>query len=192
MVVVVVPVAPVVVAVSVTVTPPRAAPAPSATRPAIWCRRRVATKSLTCGAPSAAWLAPPGELFAAVALAGDRVVGHVALHPADGPQDDPALAGWQRATGRSPEHLAVVSRLFTDRSVPGAGTLLLARAVGRAAEADRTAVLLVDPDAPARAFYGRRGWAEVGTAVQQWGHRTVEAVLMVPLTAPGARTRRPA
>ena len=143
-------------------------------------------------AVSAAWLAPPGELFAAVALAGDRVVGHVALHPADGPQDDPALAGWQRATGRSPEHLAVVSRLFTDRSVPGAGTLLLARAVGRAAEADRTAVLLVDPDAPARAFYGRRGWAEVGTAVQQWGHRTVEAVLMVPLTAPGARTRRPA
>ena len=131
-------------------------------------------------AVSPAWLAPPGELFSAVALAEERVVGHVALHPAQGPPDDPATAGWQRATGRPPGELAVVSRLFTDRSAPGAGTLLLARAVHRAAERGRTAVLLVDPVSAARGFYRRRGWAEVGTARQQWGHRTVDAVLMVP------------
>ena len=130
-------------------------------------------------AVSAAWLAPPGELSAAVAVDGDRVVGHVALHPAEGPDDDPALSGWRRATGRDPEGLAVVSRLFTDRSAPGTGTLLLAHAVQRAAELGRSAVLLVDPQGPALGFYRRRGWAEVGTAVQQWGHRTVEAVLMV-------------
>jgi len=131
-------------------------------------------------AVSAAWLAPPGELFAAVAVAGGRVVGHVALHPADGPDDDPALAGWQRATGRARDDLAVVSRLFTDRSVAGAGTLLLDRAAQHAERSGRAPVLLVDPVSAARGFYGRRGWAEVGTAVQQWGPRTVEAVLMVP------------
>ena len=137
------------------------------------------------GAVSADWLAAPGELHGAVAVDGDRVVGHVALHPADGPQQA-ALSGWQRATGRPAEGLAVVSRLFTDRSVPGAGTVLLDHAVQRAAELGRVAVLLVDPDSPARGFYRRRGWVEVGTATQQWGHRTVQAVLMAPSEATGA------
>ena len=130
-------------------------------------------------AVSAAWLAPPGELWAAVAVDGDRVVGHVALHPAEGPDDDAALSGWRLATGRDAAGLAVVSRLFTDRSAPGTGTLLLARAAQRAAALGRSPVLLVDPEGPALAFYRRRGWREVGTAVQQWGPRTVEAVLMV-------------
>ncbi len=132
------------------------------------------------GAVSADWVAAPGELDGAVAAVEGRVVGHVALHPADHPDEGEALALWQRATGRGPGGLAVVSRLFTDRSTPGAGTLLLAHAVRRAADLDRTAVLLVDPDSPARAFYLRRRWQEVGTAVQHWGHRTLDAVLMVP------------
>ena len=130
------------------------------------------------------WIATPDELHGAVAVHADRVVGHVALHPA-GQEEGDALAQWERATGRSAPGLAVVSRLFTDRSVPGAGSLLLACAVQRAAELERVAVLLVDPDSPARAFYGRRGWQEVGSAVQHWGSRVVDAVLMVP---PGART----
>lgn len=155
-------------------------------------------------AVSAPWLAAPEELHAAVVVAGDRVVGHVALHPAgdddpapDGPPDErlpderhaeerppdgeaAARRGWTQATGRSSDGLAVVSRLFTDGSVPGSGTLLLEHAVATAAALGRVAVLLVDPDSPARAFYRRRRWREVGTAVQQWGHRTVDAVLMVP------------
>lgn len=130
-------------------------------------------------AVSAAWVAAAGELDGAVAVAGGRVVGHVALHPGES-EDAGPLAGWQRATGRAPAGLAVVSRLFTDRTVPGAGTLLLDHAVRRAGALGRTAVLLVDPDSAARAFYARRGWREVGTAVQQWGHRTLDAVLMVP------------
>lgn len=129
-------------------------------------------------AVSADWLASPGALLGAVAVDGDRVVGHVALLPAEGAEAG-ALRLWREATGRPAHGLAIVSRLFTDRTVPGAGTALLGHAVERAAELDRVAVLLVDPAVPARAFYGRRGWREVGSARQQWGHRTVDAVLMV-------------
>jgi GNAT superfamily N-acetyltransferase len=125
----------------------------------------------------AEWLAPPGELLGAVATDGDRVVGHIGLHPAAGPAA--ALLQWQRATGSEPDGLTVVSRFFTDRSLRGTGTVLLAHAVERADALGRLAVLQVDPDSPARDFYRRRGWQEVGTAVQQWGHRTVDAVLMV-------------
>ena len=137
-------------------------------------------------AVSPQWLASPAELLGAVATDGERVVGHVALHPAEDPEETGSLRQWQQATGREPEGLAVVTRLFTDRSVPGAGTALLAHAVQRAAELDRLAVLLVDPDSPARAFYGRRGWQEIGSAVQQWGHRSVDAVLMLPAGASAA------
>ena len=108
------------------------------------------------------------------------MLGHVALHPADRPSDAGALALWSRATGRGADGLAVVSRLFTDRTVPGTGTALLEHAGERARDLGRVAVLLVDPDSAARAFYARRGWREVGSAVQQWGHRTVDAVCMVP------------
>jgi GNAT superfamily N-acetyltransferase len=126
------------------------------------------------------WLASPDELDAAVAVTGERVVGHVALHPAPAHDDSAAVLQWERAVGRPSEELAVVSRLFTDRSVRGAGTALLAEAVLRATRLLRVAVLLVDPDSPARGFYLRRGWQPVGVATQQWGHRTVEAALLVP------------
>lgn len=130
-------------------------------------------------AVSAQWLASDAELQGWVALDGERVVGHVALHPADGA----ALPGWQAATRCDADGLAVVSRLFTDRSVPGAGSTLLAHAADAARAAGRRAVLQVDPEAAAVRFYLRRGWREVGTVRQQWGHRTVDAVLMV---APGS------
>ncbi len=131
-------------------------------------------------AVSADWLAAPTELIGLVATGGGRVLGHVALHPADSPTDAGALEVWSRATGRGPAGLAVVSRLFTDRTVVGTGTALLGHAVQRAEGLGRLAVLLVDPDSAARAFYARRGWREVGSAVQQWGHRTVDAVCLVP------------
>lgn len=134
------------------------------------------------GAVRADWLASPDELDAAVAVVGDRVVGHVALHAADAQHDPAAVSRWEHAVGRSSDGLAVVSRLFTDPSVRGSGTgtALLAEAVLRAARLLRVAVLLVDPDSPARGFYLRRGWQPVGTATEQWGHRTVEAVLLAP------------
>ena len=146
-------------------------------------------------AVSAEWLASPAELLGAVAEHDGRVAGHIALHPTAPPgQDageDAATAQWKRATGMPPDRLAVVSRLFTDRTAPGAGTALLAHAVRTAAELGRVPVLLVDPDSDARNFYLRRGWREIGTARQQWGHRSVDAVLMVT-TAPAAEPVRTA
>lgn len=129
------------------------------------------------------WLASETELLGAVADYDERIVGHIALHPTAPPGhdagEDAASREWQRATGLAADRLAVVSRFVTDRSVPGAGTVLLAYAVRAAAELGRTPVLLVDPDSDARGFYLRRGWREIGTARQQWGHRSVDAVLMV-------------
>ena len=130
-------------------------------------------------AVSAHWLASPQELGGWVAVEQGRVLGHVALHPARGP----ALPQWQQATGREADGLAVVSRLFTDRSVRGAGSALLAHAAAQACAAGRAPVLEVDALSPARALYLRRGWREVGTVVQQWGHRTVDAAVLV---GPGA------
>ena len=121
------------------------------------------------------WLASEQELGGWVACAGERVVGHVALHPADGA----ALPLWQSATGRPHDQLAVVSRLFTDGTVPGAGTALLAHAVERAQSSGRVPVLEVDPQGGAADFYRRRGWRQVGSVVEQWGHRTVDAIVMV-------------
>jgi GNAT superfamily N-acetyltransferase len=123
------------------------------------------------------WLASTNELASAVAVVEERVVGHVALHPAAEPAD--AVEQWTAATGLPADRLALVSRLFTDRSCAGAGTALLGHAVDLAAGQGRHAVLLVDPDSAARGFYVRRGWRQVGSSRQQWGHRIVDAVLMV-------------
>lgn len=121
------------------------------------------------------WLASADELGGWVATDGGRVLGHVALHPAGGA----ALPLWQQATGLETEGLAVVSRLFTDRSVRGTGSDLLACAVEQAHHLGRRPVLEVDPDSTGRTLYLRRGWREVGTVLEQWGHRRVEAVVMV-------------
>ncbi|GGF98936.1 hypothetical protein GCM10007304_11080 [Rhodococcoides trifolii] len=132
------------------------------------------------------WLAVSDELGAWVAEHDGAVVGHIALHPTATPGhdagEDEASAQWQRATGVTADRLAVVSRFVTDGSVRGSGTLLLDQAVKAAGEAGRVPVLLVEPNGDALGFYRRRGWREIGTAVQQWGEHRVEAVLMV---APG-------
>ncbi|WP_375499240.1 GNAT family N-acetyltransferase [uncultured Jatrophihabitans sp.] len=129
------------------------------------------------------WLAAPRELAGLVAEHDRRVIGHIALHPTAVPGndagEDAAAVQWQHATGVAVGRLAVLSRFVTDRSVPGNGTTLLAHAVRAAADIDRVPVLLVDPDSAARDFYLRRGWREVGAARQQWGPRSVDAVLMI-------------
>lgn len=129
------------------------------------------------------WLADESELGAWVAVDVERVTGHVALHPAGGAP----LPLWEQATGREASGLAVVTRLFTDGSVPGSGHRLLERACAEAGVRGLVPVLQVDPESGARAFYARQGWSEVGTARQQWGHRTVDAVVCVRPT-PAAST----
>ncbi|MCU1673380.1 MAG: hypothetical protein JWN77_1493 [Frankiales bacterium] len=120
------------------------------------------------------WLAPAEALGAWVAVHDEHAVGHVALMPAQGP----SLATWTAGTGRAAEQLAVVSRLFTDRSVRGAGSALLATAVDEARALERTAVLEVDVAAQAYGFYLRRGWRELGRVRQTWGHRDVESAAL--------------
>ena len=133
-------------------------------------------------AVAADWLASPHELGGWVATQDDRVVGHVALLPAQGP----CLRAWTSGAGCGVDGLAVVSRFFTDRSVRGAGTALLAHAAQQARELARVPVLEVDLLSPAHGFYLRRGWREAGRAVQQWGHRTVDVAAMVAPPEPVA------
>jgi hypothetical protein len=59
---------------------------------------------------------------------------------------------------------------------------LLAHAAAEARYRGRVPVLEVDVQSPALSFYLRRGWQQVGTVVQQWGHRTVETAALVSLT----------
>jgi len=127
------------------------------------------------GLAAADWVAAPDELGGWVATAEDRVLGHVALLPARGP----CLPAWTEGSGRGADGLAVVSRFFTDRTVRGTGTMLLAHAVRQARVLGRVPVLEVDLLSPAHSFYLRRGWRQAGTAVQQWGHRTVDVAAMV-------------
>lgn len=126
-------------------------------------------------AVNADWLADPVELGGWVAHSDARPLGHVALHRAKGP----CLPVWTAGAGCAAHELAVVSRLFTDRTVAGSGTALLGHAVEQAQALRRRAVLETDVLSPALGFYLRRGWRQVGTAVQQWGHRTVEVAALV-------------
>ncbi len=136
-------------------------------------------------AVSAAWLtssekpgvAPRPELGGWVAEESERVLGHVGLHP----PGEPCLAIWTAATGRDAAGIAVLSRLFTDRTVAGAGSALIFRAVNEARLRGLAPVLEVDSTSPAYAFYLRRGWTEAGRAPQQWGPRLVDsAALLAP------------
>ena len=142
-------------------------------------------------AVSAAWVATDDELGGWVAVDADgRVLGHVALQPAHGP----STPLWCAATGRDEDGLAVVARLFTDRTVRGAGTALLAHACERAAALGRVPVLEVDGRSAAHRLYLRHGWREVGRVVQTWGHRTVETPVLVgpgvsPAAGPGTPPR---
>ncbi len=126
-------------------------------------------------AVSAAWVAAPDELGGWVAEQGAQVLGHVALHRPHGP----STALWREGAGRDDDGLAVVSRLFTDRTVRGAGTALLAHAGEQAGRLGRVPVLEVDGLSPAYPLYLRRGWREVGRVVQTWGSRTVETPVLV-------------
>ena len=120
----------------------------------------------------AGFLADDAELGAWVAEQDGGVVGHVALHPSHGV---PAPL-WREATGRDDEGLAVVSRLLSD--APGTGSALLAHAEQEAERLGRTPVLEVERTSPAREFYLRRGWREVGGVEQDWGRLVPVAVLV--------------
>ncbi len=134
----------------------------------------------------AGWIAAEDALGGWVAVSrADRpgqVLGHVALHRAGGPP----LPVWLEATGGGAAGLAVVSRLFTGGAVPGTGSLLLAHAQEQARGLGRHPVLEVELRSPARQFYLRRGWRQVGEVEQQWGRPVPVAVLVAPVPGPAA------
>ena len=121
----------------------------------------------------AGWLAEAHELGAWVAEQDGRTVGHVALHPVSGR----CAPVWREATGCGDAGLAVVSRLLSDAR--GAGSALLARAEQEAAALGRVPVLEVELRSPAREFYLRRGWRQVGEVDQRWGEHDVRVAALV-------------
>ncbi|MCW2812235.1 MAG: putative GCN5-related N-acetyltransferase [Friedmanniella sp.] len=110
----------------------------------------------------AAFLRGRAETAAYVAVRDGGLVGHVALHSAEG---DPALPVVQRATDRPAEQLAVVARLLVSPTARrgGVGQALLDRAVQHAHARDQLPVLNVLPeDVAPRTLYERAGWRPVG------------------------------
>lgn len=118
---------------------------------------------------AAAFLAPPYEVAAWVAVAGDEVVGHVALHR---PPGSATAAVASRTTGLRPEQHLLLSRLFTSpaRRGEGIGKRLLEHAQREAERRGDRAVLDVGTAFPsAAALYESVGWLRVAEDRQRVG-----------------------
>jgi len=111
------------------------------------------------------FVASPDALGAWVAVAGDEILGHVALHRSS------HVAVTQLATsalGVGPDQLGVVARLLVASSArrQGIGGVLLERATREAQERHLVAILDVAMSLPAAvALYDRSGWTRLGTVV---------------------------
>lgn len=120
-------------------------------------------------AEGTAFLAPPYEVAAWVAVDEDGIVGHVALHR---PPGSATAAVASRATGLRPEQHLVLSRLFTSpaRRGRGIGKRLLEHAEREATRRGERAVLDVGTAfASAAALYESAGWLRVAEDRQQVG-----------------------
>lgn len=116
-----------------------------------------------------AFLVPPYEVAAWVAVGEEGVVGHVALHR---PPGSPTAAVASRTTGLRPEQHLVLSRLFTspDRRGQGLGKRLLAEAQAEGERRGERAVLDVGTAFPsAAALYESAGWLRVAEDRQKVG-----------------------
>ncbi|GAA5514715.1 hypothetical protein Dcar01_03475 [Deinococcus carri] len=133
----------------------------------------------------AAWLTPPGEQAAWVAVAATgEVRGHVLLRR--GSQDAPA---WMWAEQLRPDGVAYVGRLFVapaGRGI-GAGAALLAEALAFArARGWRVALEVAAQAGAAVRLYEREGWRRVATQQAGWRDARGEYPLMHVYLAPPA------
>ncbi len=111
------------------------------------------------------WLTPAGLAAVWVAEHDGLIVGHVAL--VRGVRYEVLL----RVTGRSPDELGGISRLFVAPSARrlGLARLLLEAASGHARELGLQPVLdVVDDSHAAIALYERSGWKLAGTQTATW------------------------
>lgn len=106
------------------------------------------------------FMTSPCEVASWVAEVDGRIVGHVALHRADG---DPTLPVAVRASGRRAHELVVLARLVVspDARGQGWGRALIDVAADTAQSAGQRLVLDVVQDAPAVSFYDKLGWTRV-------------------------------
>jgi len=110
-----------------------------------------------------AFIVAPAEEASWVADDQGRVMGHVAIHNADG---DPAFRRAHELTGLGPGHVAVVARLMVSPSARrvGVGRRLLDEAVAFAHQSGRRPILDTIPsNTKAIALYRTKGWTEAGT-----------------------------
>ncbi|MEV0412734.1 GNAT family N-acetyltransferase [Streptomyces sp. NPDC050448] len=134
------------------------------------------------------WLAQPSQHAAWVAERDGRIVGHVALSPAE--TGDAAPGVWSRRRGLGTDATAVVGRLFVapEARGHGSGALLIAQAVGEARERGLHPVLdVVASDTAAAALYERLGWELLATTEQRWGPG--QTVILRSYAAPGTAAR---
>jgi len=109
----------------------------------------------------AGFITPGSQDCGWVAESEGRIVGHVGLHQAAG---NPTLPAAQRATGLSPDRLAVLARLLVASDVRrrGVAQQLIAVVLQHALAQDRRVVLDVVKEADAAiTLYERLGWTRL-------------------------------
>lgn len=118
--------------------------------------------------PTRDFIVRPHERAAWVAVADDRVTGHVSVTAVEA--DDLGVA-WAAGTGCPPGELDCLSVLFVDYRMRGAGigSALLDTAEQWIFTRGRTAVLdVVQKHSAALEVYRHRGWREIGQARPDW------------------------
>ncbi len=133
------------------------------------------------------FVASPGVIEAWVAERNGEIVGHVALH---GRSSDAVMALAAGVTGRPPDRLGVVARLFVAPAArrDGVGELLLGTAASAAVELGLWPILDVAAqfDAAIR-LYEKCGWRCAGRVTVHFGDATSldEVVYVAPDPGPG-------
>ncbi len=124
--------------------------------------------------PAEQFIVRDAEVAAWTALGGDDPVGHVAVLAVCRDEQgalSPEAQAWVSGSGRPPEHLAVLSTLFTaaDQRGTGLGRRLHDTAVAAVRARGRTPCLdVVHQHRPAVDVYRHLGWRAVGEVVPAW------------------------
>lgn len=126
-----------------------------------------------------AWLDPPGTVVALVGELDGAVAAHGLIREVEGTSAAEPLA---HATGRRPEELAMVSRLYVAPAGRrrGVGARML-DALALAAAANRQLGLdVVEKDSAAIAMYERAGWQLVATVPCDWAEGRLLRCYLAP------------